>query len=244
MSKRIVEKKALKVEMIDGKLLFKHATEILAKEVRVEIYVNNKVHGIYTISDNMVNEFIYGNLLTSNIISSPENVEDIKKFNHKIYVTIKNKRTKSIAKCSSTLSISGVKLIGAMRKFHEKALEFKVTGAFHSAALLDGNTLDFIVYIEDLSRYGAIDKVIGWALLNDIKLCRNILLTSGRVFKETIAKAAAAGIPMIVSKAAPTYNAVCLAEEKKITLIGFMRKHRFNVYACPHRILEYSKNIV
>jgi len=243
MNRRIIEKKAFRVEAVNGKLMFKKITEILAKEAKVEIYVNGKIHGTYTISVNMVNEFVYGNLLTSRMINKSEDVKDIKRCDNKIYVTIESKRLKNAVNNTCALSISGVKLIEAMERFHEKALEFKVTGALHSAALLDGDTLDFLVYIEDLSRYGAIDKVIGWALLNKIKLCRTILLTSGRVFKETIAKVVAAGIPVIVSKAAPTYDAVCLAEEKRVTLIGFMRKHRFNVYACPYRILEY-KNVM
>jgi len=112
---------------------------------------------------------------------------------------------------------------------------FAHTGGLHAAALFDasGNVL---VLREDIGRHNAVDKVIGWALLeNLLPLDNYVLLVSGRGGFEIIQKAIAAGIPLLASVSAPSSLAVQLARELNLTLIGFLRDRRFVLYAGSQR---------
>jgi FdhD protein len=115
---------------------------------------------------------------------------------------------------------------------------FERTGGLHAAALFEADG-QLLIVREDIGRHNAVDKVVGWALLNDrVPLSECVLLVSGRGGFEIIQKAIVAGIPVVASVSAPSGLAVQLARELNLTLIGFLRGNRFVVYAGEDRITK------
>ena len=118
---------------------------------------------------------------------------------------------------------------------------FSRTGGLHAAALFDGEG-QLIALREDIGRHNAVDKIVGWALLEGhLPLSRHVLLVSGRGGFEIAQKALAGGIPVLASVAAPSSLAVKLARELGRTLVGFLRGRRFVVYAGEFRCIPAEK---
>ncbi len=112
---------------------------------------------------------------------------------------------------------------------------FDRTGGLHAAALFNAEG-HFLALREDIGRHNAVDKVVGWALLQGmIPLSSHVLLVSGRGGFEIVQKAIAAGVPIVASVSAPSSLAVQLARELNLTLIGFLRGRRFVVYSGESR---------
>jgi FdhD protein len=114
---------------------------------------------------------------------------------------------------------------------------FNFSGGIHASALFDlkGELIDIK---EDVGRHNALDKLIGSAVQkNEIPLFNNILFLSGRVSFELVQKASMVGFRMICAVGAPSSLAVDLAEELDITLVGFLRDNRFNIYTASERIV-------
>lgn len=114
---------------------------------------------------------------------------------------------------------------------------FEKTGGLHAAALCDAQTGEVLVVREDVGRHNAVDKVVGWALINDrIPLTGTVLQVSGRASFELVQKAVMAGIPMLCAVSAPSSLAVEMAESSGLTLVGFSRGDSMNVYARADRV--------
>jgi FdhD protein len=126
-------------------------------------------------------------------------------------------------------------------KLREAQALFGRTGGLHAAALFDA-TGELLVVREDIGRHNAVDKVVGWALLNGrVPLDGHALMVSGRGGFEIVQKSLAAGIPLLASVSAPSSLAVQLARELGLTLVGFLRGRRFVIYSREERIVASAK---
>ncbi len=113
---------------------------------------------------------------------------------------------------------------------------FDVTGAIHAAGLFDSGG-GLLCVREDVGRHNAVDKVIGWAAGSGLlPAAELVLVVSGRISFEIAYKAAAAGIPIVVSVSAPTTLAIDVAERCRVCLCGFTREGKFNIYSHPFRV--------
>lgn len=128
----------------------------------------------------------------------------------------------------------------AMFRCYMEVLEhndaYRRTGAYHYAFLFDPKSAKVVALAIDIGRHNAIDKVVGIALGEGLDPSKTVLFSTGRITIDMILKAARARIPVVISRSAPLDKAVELAEQFDLTLVGFLRNNRFNIYAAPQRI--------
>jgi FdhD protein len=127
-------------------------------------------------------------------------------------------------------------LLGLPRAMRERQDVHQEVGGTHAAALFDA-TGRFVAAAEDIGRHNAVDKVIGQCLLRGQRLTDKILVTSGRASYEMVTKAIRVGIPVAASVSSPTGLAVQLAADRGVTLIGYLRGGRMNVYTHEDRVV-------
>ena len=148
-------------------------------------------------------------------------------------ITFNKKRNFGKIKDNFSITIAAIKKL--FEEFLRKTEFFQLTGCFHSAALSDGKRI--LAFAEDIGRHNAVDKVIGYSVIKDIHFTGKLMLVSCRLSSEITSKCSRWGIPIIASRAAPTDLAIEIAEMSGMTLIGFVREDRLNVYTNPQRIL-------
>jgi FdhD protein len=132
--------------------------------------------------------------------------------------------------------ISYKSIIKLMKEFNKSSELFKQTGGVHSCALCSDE--DIAIFTEDIGRHNALDKIIGKALINNIDISNKFLLTTGRISSDIIVKAVKASIPIVASHSAPTDLALNIAETSGVTVIGFVRGQRMNLYTYKERIID------
>lgn len=153
-----------------------------------------------------------------------------------LHAVVKNRDGLPLKRVKSNITLSFHRISAVLERVNESCEIFIRTAGAHACALSDMNGI-FIFY-EDIGRHNAIDKVIGRCLLDSVPLHDKTLFTTGRISSAIATKVVKAGIPVLVSRSAPTFEAVGLAEKYGITLVGFAREGRMNVYTNVYRLVE------
>lgn len=247
---------------------YNNCEDWVAEEVILNISINRKILAGFACSPVQQIDLCIGFLFTEKIISTLESIDSIV-LNHSgtgIDVVIKNIhfdeneykdggiftsgcgrgiisrakfREQNLIHTPSSFEFSAdyfLQLINALKTNSE--WYFK-TGCIHQSALTI-ETGESIIR-EDIGRHNAVDKVIGAGLRAGFNFHKSILTCSGRLSSDMLLKSASAQIPVVISRAAPTSLAVNVAQKYGITLIGFARGKKMNVYSNPERILSAGK---
>jgi FdhD protein len=152
--------------------------------------------------------------------------------------SLESLKSRGLKKLNAQAQIDAKTLLELPQKLRASQDVFDATGGIHAAALftLEG---ELLASREDIGRHNAVDKLIGWMLLENLIETQDFLmLTSGRCGFEIAQKCVAARVPILASVSAPSSLAVELAREFDLTLVGFLRDERFNIYANNQRISE------
>ncbi|NOW05466.1 formate dehydrogenase accessory sulfurtransferase FdhD [Clostridium beijerinckii] len=260
---KTLECKVFKIE--DG-ICKADVDELLVREYPLTIFLNGKKLATLLCSPENLKALSVGFLRTEGLINTSEDIISFNLNEEKgiVEVETKNKDTARESFFSKKIDLESIKdqsvdgidnfleslnckpvesdakmntekIFEFMRTNLDYSDVFKNTGGVHCVALCDSN--EMLVVYEDVARHNALDKVIGESLMKGIFLKDKAVILSGRVSLEMILKAAKLEIPIIISKSAPTSLSVALAKRLNITLVGFVRGNKMNIYANGYRII-------
>ncbi len=235
----------------------KEVPDLVAREKELTIIINQKKVITLNCSPGNYKYLGVGFLFSTGILLNKKDIISIKTNRKSIDIEVKNpswslkeisyissivenqpkdrKLSNLHSKMQNSPKVSSRIIYKLINEMQEKASFFKLSGGVHSCALADTDGT-IILFSEDISRYNTIDRVLGEALLKDIDTNDKIMLTSCRITSGIIKKIINADIPIVISRAAVTDSAVRMANLYCITLIGFTRGKRMNIYTHPERI--------
>lgn len=226
----IAVEKRLKVTINGKDFITLYCTPLMVKELITGLFLTE---GIFT-EIPLEMSIVYGKEIMVDITAAGDfSTEDITTSRRVAGITFEKKR--NLEKVKDDFSLGAKALWNVFEEFQGKSDLFRLTGCFHIAALSDGETI--LVFAEDIGRHNAVDKVIGYSILNEISFKNKLMLVSCRLSSEIISKCSRWGIPIVASRAAATNLAIEIAETSGITLIGFVRGENMNIYTNPQRII-------
>ena len=211
-------------------------------EHRVAFFINDRPHKIlYCLQEN-INALAMGHLVSEGLCRI-NNIDKIKVTHDEEDITIDASindvdSVSQLAPVSYLFNITPDMIMDFVTSLENNSILFKKTGASHIVGIFYQQQS---IFAEDISRHCAIDKAIGLALQNKLDLSQSTMVTSCRQTISTITKAIFCGIPVVCSVSAATSLAISYSERYCLTLIGFARGRRFNVYTHPERIQELTR---
>ena len=135
---------------------------------------------------------------------------------------------------NNRISLTVDEILSCQAELERISATFHATGGVHSGALADGKSL--LCFRQDIGRHNVFDRIYGYCLSQKIATEDKVLIFSGRVSSEIVLKVAKMRIGMVIARSAPTSLALDLAEELGITVVGFARGDRMNLYTHPQRV--------
>jgi FdhD protein len=243
----------LPCKKVDGET-YENVLHEVVEEVPIALFVNGRHAMTAMMSPVQLEDFVTGYLFTEQIIKGVDEIESVRIETNRISVITKNlfkvlgpKKTilsgcggsvsyidaEKLPKIKSGFVISIEQINASVREVLSSDLH-RTTGGIHVVALLD--TEKVISVSEDIGRHNAIDRVIGHGLRAGIDFSRTFVVSSGRISSEMVRKCLIANIPVIISRSATTTLSVEIAEKTGLTIVGFVRAGKMNIYSQPQRI--------
>ena len=254
----ITPQKAIHYERYEFKKWKPHDAETIV-ETPVSLTVNGQVWLTFMCTPVNLEALAVGFLYNEGILESMDEVEDVRVCEHGDNVDVWLNRTveqpKSWRRTSGcTGGVTAVDMLarpnvsfnGEQPKVPPEAIGhlvellfesqelYRETGGVHTSALSDGEKI--LLSAEDIGRHNTLDKIAGLCLMNNLWPETRILITTGRISSEMLQKAARLEAPILISRTSPSSLSIEMAERYGITLIGYARKHRFNVYSNSQRV--------
>jgi len=226
----------------------------VVEELPLSIFINGRHFVTAMISPQMVREFVIGYLFSEKVIKNIEEIESlqIEKNIAKVIISVPLKVLSvkklivsgcgggssfldelKLPKISSNLKIDAGDIFGGLKSLLNFDLH-RVTGGVHIVGLF--RKKDVICTSEDIGRHNALDKVIGCGLIKNVDFKENFVVCTGRISFDMALKCLVASIPIIASRGATTSLAIEIAEKTGLTIIGFVRGKRMNIYTNGERI--------
>jgi FdhD protein len=146
-------------------------------------------------------------------------------------------RTAKTVPSSARIRITAEQCVGLMSRLQQQSADFQRTGGLHNAALGAPGATELAVVRSDIGRHNALDKMYGHCLTHRLPTLDKAIAFSGRVSSEVLLKASKIGSAIVLSKSAPSDLALKLAQDLGITVVGFIREGRINVYTHPNRVV-------
>jgi formate dehydrogenase accessory protein FdhD len=253
----------IKLDLSTGKS--QKIADYIAEETPFYLFVNTTFWATILCSPTDLRELAVGHFLSEGILKSTEEIEEIvlKEPEGTCYIKLKPdinvedrvkisrlharvipsacgsgspyQYTGKTPKVKSNLKVKAQVIFDSVNQLNFKAEGFRRTGGLHVAAIYKAGG-QLVALAEDVGRHNAVDKVIGMAALNKVDFGECFLALSGRMSGDVAFKAAKVGLPIIASLAAALSSGIAMAESADLTLAGFVRGKRINIYTCPERI--------
>lgn len=229
-----------------------HSNDTVVAEFPLGLVINGNYENTFLCTPFKLEELVVGYLSSRNLINYKEDILNLEIDHDKkiAYVNIDQSNIeldentlylneydflKANPICNDNLKVNADDIYKVMENNLNLSQLFKNTAGVHCISIYGNGKL--IIACEDVARHNALDKAIGHCILNDIPLNDKIIFVSGRFSFEMMKKAAKVHVPIIVAKSATTNLVIEAAEKLNITLVGFVRDKKMNIYTNPHRIL-------
>ena len=215
--------------------------DFITAEFLLTVEANSRKIAELTCTPKNLKDLVIGYLYTGGFINGLENLLSlrIERNRHKAVAEVRPPfcSAQSLRKKMRTppgFFMTRENLFRLLNRFQKVSAEYQKTGGTHSAALCSRNKILFLR--EDLGRHNALDKVIGAALFKKHDLSNKFILISSRIPSEILLKIVRSRISLVASVGAPTDKAIQIARREGVTLIGFARGNRFNIYSFADRV--------
>ena len=212
----------------------KPTREEVALEARVRLFVDGSLAALLMSTPVELRELAVGYLYSEGLIDGPSDVE-VSIDGLDVHASLRPRRERPLAPVRSDLVVEVGTVLRGMEALEFSSRTYRRTGGTHTAALMSPEG-DVVAVAEDVGRHNALDKAVGKALLAGRQLGYCFAVFTGRLSYEVVLKVVRCGIPLISSISAPTSLGIELAEEHRVSLVGFARRGSFNVYTHPWRL--------
>ena len=231
----------------------KEVKENVVQDETITLTINNDISRSLSAIEDSLKEFAVGYMFNENMVDSMDAIKEIKIEGNQIYAEIDDtllktnetvlcsdsaggwrSKIKNVKAVKSDFQVSVHELIDRIEELKDNAEIWQATGGTHVAGIV---YKDHFIVKEDVSRHVAVDKVIGYGLLHDFDLKNSYVIYSGRMPADMVIKMTRVGVPILASNAAPANSGYNIAKKGNVTLVGFLRGNRCNIYNNQNRVI-------